>query len=96
MLLYLEENSYCELRRRYHRMRTPEAFSVIVRDIPKSIRTNSKLAEYFDNIYPGKVLHATISWDCSALNGVIHQAEAARHAIEKHLLLQGSKDGAGC
>eukprot|EP01033_Poteriospumella_lacustris_P000880 gene880-633_t len=53
------------------------SYTVIVENIPPEYRTSEKLREFFDSLFPGEVLHASMAVHLEALNELVEE----RHSL---------------
>lgn len=66
-------------------------YAVSVENIPPNLRESSKLSDYFERIFPGKVRAAIVYWDVSDLDTLISGRQTAIEACEAVMALQHAK-----
>ncbi|KAA8492623.1 protein RSN1 [Porphyridium purpureum] len=63
ILVAREYRVYANYRIHYRKLKIPANYGIVLLDIPKEYRTDEKLYEVFDTVFPGQILKASVVYD---------------------------------
>ena len=85
--LLKEYETFNAIRHRYLLSREPHLRTVLVTNIPRHLRSASKITNYFKHVYPNAVKSVFICQNLIHLESLVHSRTSVLSQIEKELLL---------
>lgn len=85
--LLKEYETFNSIRHRYLLSREPHLRTVLVTNIPRHLRSASKITNYFKHVYPNAVKNVFICQNLIHLESLVQQRTTVLSRIEKELLL---------
>lgn len=85
--LLVEYENFNSIRHRYLLSREPHLRTVLVSNIPRHLRSASKITNYFKHVYPDAVKSVFICQNLIHLERLVASRTTILHKIEKELLL---------
>jgi len=85
--LVVEYNAFNNIRHRYMLCKEPHLRTVLVTNIPRHLRSQKKIRNYFKHVYPNAVKNVTICQNLVDLEKLVMQRSALLCKIEKELLI---------
>jgi len=85
--LVVEYNAFNNIRHRYMLCKEPHLRTVLVTNIPRHLRSQRKIRNYFKHVYPEAVKNVTICQNLIELEKLVLQRNSVLSRIEKELLI---------
>ncbi|KAF0689723.1 Aste57867_18834 [Aphanomyces stellatus] len=93
MYLFRDEYRYYVVRRHQFLSRDdPQQYSILINDLPLSLRTGQTLRYYMDYLFPQDVQGVSVAVECAALEKSIAKREKTRNSLE-HSMAASAQSG---
>ncbi|KAF0694853.1 Aste57867_14293 [Aphanomyces stellatus] len=93
-LLLAEYKDFIERRHHFMSLWNAQQYSVVITELPRSLRTRENLTKYLDHLFPGQVHAVVVSIECKPLEKLVAQREKMRAKLE-HALAQLAQSPGG-
>ncbi|RHY26635.1 hypothetical protein DYB32_007438 [Aphanomyces invadans] len=90
-LLHREYKDF--VARRHHLLSQPhvQQYSVVIRDLPKQLRTCESLKKYLNHLFPHAIHSVVVAVDCKPLEKLVAKREHCRRQLERALTQYASQ-----